>query len=160
MAHSLLNDMEVCLNKMEDSGEIDMSILEVIDKLREYLAALKSKWLDVSNTDAFYFYLAIRCTEMILDKMDRRFRNATQLGDNPKVSKDSLAVLIPMRDLFVAASARSISESSINAVLDCTQRLYMTAADVDLQESIEASLALIDVDLLKSKHFELMKNIR
>ena len=150
----------VYLNKMEASGEVDMSILEVIDNLREFLATLKSKWLDAPNTDAFYFYLAIRCTEMILDKMDRRFRNAARLGDNPKVAKDSLAVLAPIRDLLAAASARSISESSINDVLDCTQRLHMAVDDVDLQESIEASWALIDMDLLKSQRFELLKNIR
>ena len=36
----------------------------------------------------------------------------------------------------------------------------MAADDVDLQESIEASWALIDMDLLKSQRFELMKNIR
>ena len=155
-----MDEIEASLNNMEKSGKVDVGVLKSVGKLRKSLAVLKSKWLDESDTDAFYFYHAIYSTEMILDRMDERFKNAVQAGDNPKIAEDSLAVMGPMRDLLDAVDADHISERTIDTVLESTYSLLTVAYNVDLRENIEKNWALIDKDLLKSKYPELMKKIR
>ena len=116
----VLDDLKVSLDGVAASDKADAGVLKAIDKLTESLEVLKSKWLGVPDTDAFYFYLAIRCTEMILDEMADRLKNAERSGGGSKAAEDSLAVLAPMRDLLGAAGKLSITPSSIGAVLDCT----------------------------------------
>lgn len=155
---NVMDEIEASLNDMEKSGKAD-GVLKSVGKLRESLAALKSRWLDEPDTDAFYFYHAVYSTEMILDRMDERFK-AAQAGDNPKIAEDSLAVTGPMRDLLNAAGADHISETTIDAVLESTRSLLTAAYDADLRENIEKNWAVIDKDLLKSKYPELMKKIK
>ena len=136
-----------------------MGVLKIVDKLRSSLAKQKSKWTHKSNSDAFYFYYALRSIEMILDKMEEHFKNAVKVGDNPNIAKDSLMVMQPMRDLLDAVEVDHISEKTIDVVLERTDDLLTVATDTNLRESIETSRAMIDKDLLKSKYTKLKRNI-
>lgn len=152
----VMDDWEALLNNIDERADTGVP---KTDKLRMMLAEQKSKWLRESNSDAFYFYYAVRSTEMILDKMDERFKNAASAGDIAKAAKDSSAVVRPMRDLLDALDADHMSEKTIDVVLDRTYDLLTVAANVNLRESIETSRAMIDKDLLKSKYTKLKRNI-
>ena len=157
---SIVDEIEASLNAMEASGKVDLGVLKIIDKLRKPLAAIKSRWLREPDTDGFYFYHAVRSTELILDRMVDRFKNAARAGDNPKVAEDSLAVMDPMRDLMGVVDADSITDGSINSVLDRTYELLTAASGADLRESIETRRAMIDKDLIKPMCSDLAKKIK
>ena len=150
-----MDSIEAALN-MKGSGKAGVP---KTDELRAVLAGQKSKWLGELDSDAFYFYHAVRSTEMILDKMDDRFKNAASEDDIANTAKDALAVVRPMRDLLDALDANHISEETIDTVLERTDGLLTAAANADLRESIETSRAMIDEDLLKSKYSKLKRNI-
>lgn len=41
---------------MEEIGKVDLAILDSLSKLRDLLKGIKSKWLEVEDSDGFYFY--------------------------------------------------------------------------------------------------------
>ena len=88
--------------------------------------------------------------------MEARF-NAAQAGRDPKLARDSLAVLEPIRALV---SADRISADSIDAVLERMDQLSIVAADADLREGIEESRALIGKDLSRRQCLDILKKIR
>ena len=157
---NIMHEIEVSLNNMEKSGKVDVGVLDSVGKLRKSLAASKSRWLREPNTEGFYFYYAVHSVEMTLDRMNDRFKNAAKAGDNPKIAKDSLAVLPLIRRLLDAINTDRISERSIDVVLERTYELLTAASRADLREIVDARRDMAHKDLLKSIYPQLMKNIR
>lgn len=144
---NIMDEIEVSLNNMEKSGKVDVGVLDSVGKLRKSLVASKSRWLREPNTDGFYFYYAVHSTEMILDRMNDRFKNA-KVGDNPKITRDSLAVLPSIRRLLDAINTDRISERSIDVVIDRTYDLLTVASRADLREIVDTSRDVDYKDLL------------
>ena len=51
-------EIKKSLDKTEETGKIDLFILDNLTTLRNFLNTIKSKWLDIENSDRFYFYQA------------------------------------------------------------------------------------------------------
>ena len=143
---AVLDEIKASLDKMEESGKAD-SVLRCIDRLEEHLVKVKSRWLEESDSDGFYFYLAARRVEMVTGRMRERLEGATKAGDNPKIATDSLAVLEPIRELMDAANTRVMDERSVDTVLERIHCLRSAATEADLRESMETCQALVDEDL-------------
>lgn len=99
----IFQEINDSLNRMEDTGKVDMSILDSLEKLERILRKIKTKWLGHSNTDAFYFYQAMKNVELILGKMKERFKNSKIKNDNPKIAKDSLTLMPVIDDILQVA---------------------------------------------------------
>ena len=69
LKNNILVEIERSLAGMEKTGRVDLVILGSLSKLRDLLKRIKSRWLDVEDSDGFYFYQAARNTELILDRM-------------------------------------------------------------------------------------------
>lgn len=154
---AVLDEIKASLDKMEESGKAD-SVLKCIDRLEEHLVKVKSRWLEESDSDGFYFYLAARRVEMVTGRMRERLECATK-GDSSKIATDSVAVLEPIRELLDAANTRVMDERSIDTVLERIHRLRSAATEADLRESMETCQALVDEDLSDAQYSEIMKEI-
>lgn len=159
MKNQVLVEIKNSLDKMEETGKVDMNILQSLNKLRQSLKERKVKWLDVHNSDGFYFYQAIRNVELILGKMESRFKNSQRANDNPKIAKDSLILLPSIENILNITSVFDINNQTINQVLKSTQHLRNVASSTNLIEPLEISRESIDKDQLKLQYADLMKNL-
>ena len=155
----IFQDINDSLNHMEDTGKVDMSILNNLEKLEQILRTIKTKWLEYPNTDAFYFYQAIRNVELILGKMKERFKNSKIKNDNPKIARDSLILMPVIVDVLQMAQTSTISDASINNILKKTKYLRDVAASSDLIEPLEIDRESIDKESLRYHFRQLMTDL-
>ena len=127
--------------------------------MRDLLNDIKSKWLEVEDSDGFYFYQAARNTKLILDRIEHRFKNSQEANDNPKIAEESLALLPIIDDILEITQTYRISEDSINNVLDRTHDLRNQAANRDLIEPLEINRECIDKDNMRLQFTTLMKSL-
>lgn len=144
---------------MDETEKIDLAILNSLSKLRDLLKGIKSRWLKVENSDGFYFYQAARNTELILDKMESRFKDSQKADDNPKIAEDSLILLPVMDEILEITQSYKVSEDSINEVLGRTRDLRKQAASTNLLEPLEANKECIDKDNMRLRFAALMKSL-
>lgn len=159
MKNQLLNDMEFALNKMEKTGEVDLEFLEHISKFRHHLNKIKTRWLEHTSIDGFYFYQAARNMELILGKMHDRFKDAKKMNDNPVVSIDTLAILPQFDKTLSLLEPHKITTKSIDSVLDQTRILRDVAAKKNLIESITIDRESLDTDNLRYQFNSLMSKL-
>ena len=159
MNNQLLKEMDFALNKMEDTGEVDLGFLENISNFRHHINKIKTQWLEYTDNDGFYFYQAARNMELILGKMYVRFENAKKMNDNPVVALDTLALLPQFDKTLSLLERHDISAESIDKILDQTRILRDTAASKNLIESIEIDRNSLDTDNLKTYFTSLMDQL-
>lgn len=144
---------------MEETGKVDLSILDSLSKLRSLLKIIKTKWLEIPNSDGFYFYQAARNVELILGTMQYRFEHSQEANDNPKIAEDSLVLLPAIDKILEVTQSYKITENSINEVLQKTHYLRNQAASTKLIENLDISRDSIDKDQLKLQFSALMQNL-
>lgn len=159
LKNNILAEIERSLARMEDAGRVDLAILGSLSKLRDLLKSIKSRWLDVEDSDGFYFYQAARNTELILDRMEHRFKNSQKANDNPQIAEDSLTLLPVIDEILEITQSYKVDERSINKVLDSTRDLRNRAADTNLIEPLEINRKYIDHDNMRSRFDALMENL-
>ena len=146
LKNQLLERMNFALYKMEETGEIDLGFLSHVTEFRHHIDKVKARWLENSNTEGFYFYLAARSIELILGRMQERFQEAGKAHDNPAVAPDTLALLPEFDKTLDLLAHDEITPESIDAILDRTRVLRDVAEDKNLLESIETDLESVDAD--------------
>ena len=159
MKNSILIGIEMSLNNMEEAGKVDLAILDSLSKLRGLLKNIKSRWLEVEDSDGFYFYQAARNTELILGKMESRFQDSQKANDNPKIAEDSLILLPAIDGILEITQSYNVNECSINEVLNRTRDLRNQAADTNLIESLEINREYIDKDNMRRQFAAMMKRL-
>ena len=63
MKNQILIEIKDSLDRMEEAGKVDLAVLDNIAALCDFLKTVKSRWLDVKDSDGFYFYQAARNVE-------------------------------------------------------------------------------------------------
>ena len=58
MKNQILIEIKDSLDRMEETGKVDLAVLSNIVDLRDFLKTIKSRWLDMKDSDGFYFYQA------------------------------------------------------------------------------------------------------
>ena len=159
MKNQILVEIKKSLDKMEETGKVDLAILDNLTTLCNFLKVIKSKWLDVENSDGFYFYQAARNVELILGKMEYRFKNSQKANDNPKIAEDSLLLLPNIDSILDATQSFKINKQSIDDVLIKTHSLRNKAASTNLIESLEISRESLDKDNLRLQFSALMQKL-
>ena len=159
MKNQSLVEIKNSLDKMEETGKVNMIILDGLNKLRQLLKERKLEWLKIQQSDGFYFYQAIRNVELILDKMEYRFKNSQKANDNPKIAKDSLVLLQPIEKILETTNVFTINEQTINRVLKNTQHLRNVASSTNLIEHLETNIESIDKEQLKLQYTKLIENL-
>jgi len=154
-----LKQITKSLNDMETTGQVDLSILDNLNELRQFLQSIKTKWLQNKNSDGFYFYQAVRNIDLILDKMTERFKKSKENRDNPKIALDSLVLLPAIDQVLKITESDVINDQTIDFVLRTTRDLRNVATHQNLIEPQEVDIALIDKEQLKWEFENIMKNI-
>ncbi len=159
MKNQILVEVKESLERMEETGRVDLSILDNLTALRTFLNTIKSKWLDMENSDGFYFYQAVRNVELILGKMESRFKNSQKADDNPKIAEDSMLLLPNIDSILEATQEFTINKEAINDVLSKTHSLRNEAARANLIEPLEISREALGKDSLKMQFTALVQKL-
>ncbi len=159
MRKQLMKAINEDLSTMETTGKVDLVILEKLNELRKFLHDLKNKWLEIENTDSYYFYQGLRNIELMLDKMQNRFEHAPEKNDNPKIASDSQILFQRVDDLLQVTESNEISNKTINLILQKTSNLRDVAAKQNLIEPIEVDADLVDKENVGSQLHSVMKNL-
>jgi hypothetical protein len=138
-----LAEMSTLLWKMEETGEVDLTIVPKIDESMSLLTELQNKIVDNKATELkqdFLAYHIVRNINLTLEKMKSRFLDAKKNHDNPIVAEDSLA-MIP-----VLAESFQVAENIMNGQLTTTdQRMIIERVRV-LRDSMFTNSILVSGD--------------
>ena len=159
MKNQILLEIKISLERTEETGKIDYMILNNIESLREFLKTVKDKWLNVQDSDGFYFYQAVRNVELILGEMERGFENARKTDNGQKIAADAMSLLPVIDRILDMAQCMKISTYFIDQVLDTTQALRTMASDVDLIEPLDISRKVLDKSSIKVQFSTLMQKL-
>ena len=151
--------MQNSLEETKETGKIDYMILNNIESLRDFLKIVKSKWLNVQDSDGFYFYQAVRNVELILGEMERGFENARKTDNGQKIAMDAMSLLPSIDRILDMAQCMKISTYFIDQVLDITQTLRNMASDVDLIEPLDTSRKALDKGYMKAQFLALIQEL-
>ena len=157
MKNQILIEIKDSPDRMEETGRVDLAILNNIATLRDFLKTIKSKWLDMRDSDGFYFYQASRNMELILGEMERRFENSQKDNDSSKIAKDSLLLLPDIDSILEMTQSFQINKQAIDQVLAKTHALRDKAANANLIEPLETSRQTLDKDNLRVQFSALMQ---
>jgi len=159
MRRQLMQAINDDLHNMEATGKVNLEIIDKLNQLRKLLDEQKNKWLKIENTDSYYFYQGLKNIELMLDKMEYRFKHAPELHDNPKIAADSQILFTFVNDLIQITESNKMDNGAINNVLHKTQILRNAAVHQNLIESPEVDDELIDKENLRLQFRSMMNNI-
>ena len=159
LKNQLLEKMSHELCKMKETGEVDLGFLSRVDGFRHHIDKVKARWLENSNTEGFYFYMAARNMELMLDRVQERFQGAEKAHDDPAVAPDTLALLPEFDKTLDLLAHDEITPESVDAILDRTGILRDVARSRNLIESMETDLKDIDADRFRRLFPALMDHI-
>src|SRR5438094_7577881 len=82
------------LQQMQRSQEVDAKILGPLSLLRKQFSTFEEYWLkhkDKDKANSFAMYHASRNAVLVLDAMEKRFREAKEMHENPVVADDAIS---------------------------------------------------------------------
>lgn len=159
MTTQVLQQITDSLYRMEDTGKVEFSILKNLNELRQIFKNTETKWLESKNSNSFYFYQGARNAEFVLDRMMERFEKSQEAHDNPKIAEDSLIIIPLMSEILNLTEGNSIDESKIRQIVERIRQLRTTAADVNLIQSRDKDISLLDKNMLGSTFDTIMEKI-
>jgi len=159
MRKQIMQQINENLYSMETTGKVDLSILKLLDELREFIKQLKQKWLENRNTDSFYFYQGLRNIELMLDKMQYRFEHSQQNNDNPKIAEDSILLFEVVDNILKVTESAEVDQAHVNQILGITRDLRIVALKQNLLESLEIDEELVDRENIGINFDQVMKNL-
>lgn len=143
--------------KMESLGKVDPSIIQPLDEIASSFVSLEKAWAEAQGTalkDAFVMYHGVRNGEMVTRKMLRRFREAAELHDNPRIAQESLMILPILENINSIARAyqtKRVGADGRNRLLERVRQLREVAASTSMLPSPQEELQDADLDLLKKQ---------
>ena len=143
----ILKDLSKQANRIEDEGKVDPTLPDVLknlSKLKDETKKIESMWVERKDTNSFYFYNAIKCVELILEKMIERFTRSQENHDNPQIAVDTLALIPNIVEVVEIAETDKTDEQTIEKIIERTYQLRNKAAVTNLLESEKRNLQGID----------------
>lgn len=94
-----LQGLQSKFRDMELEGEIDPKVARNVTELEEGIREDGKRLIEeLGRLDRFKTYFAVKTQILILEDMKNRIKNPRNKEDNPKVAKDSIAVLDSMQE--------------------------------------------------------------
>jgi len=152
----LIDEIIESLNRMKETGKVDLSIVNNLDGLVNVFKESKEKWLISPNTKVnLYFYYAARIAELVVSRMKERFLSSNQVDEIAEIVEASLQVVGLLGDLFNLTQKKLPDEDSTKLVIERARQLRAVATDTKLLQSQEKELE--DVDKLLRYMYKLRK---
>lgn len=117
MELNILDSVSESFDRMEETGKIDISIIDKLDGVINEFIRLEGLWLSDSKTPVqitFPFYLGCRNCNLIMNKMKQRFKGAESGKGNPKVVVDAAMVLPTINEIYIRTLSALGSRPRIN----------------------------------------------
>jgi len=152
------------LRQMEDTGKIDLSVVDVLSNAAGHAQKKQELWKtasDVPKETAFVQYHAWRNVTLILSAMRNRFERAPAKHDNPQVAADAMDV---MPSIFVTVNLLETASTQIgdkyrSQILDRLRWLRAAALRSDMLPSLKEELANVDINEWKRRLTDLASAI-
>ena len=152
----LIDEITQLLNRMKETGQVDLSITKNLDGLASLFKESKEKWLISPNTKInLYFYYGARVAELVVSRMKERFLSSNEVSANSKIVEDSLQMTGLLGDLLGLTQKKLPDDDSVKLVIERTKQLRAIATDKKLLQPQEKELE--DVDKLLSYISKLRK---
>lgn len=148
MSATLLDAITNRVNKMEDEGVVDITIIDDLEKFKQKLLEIEDKWLSINHKNSFYFYQGIRDVELILERMVQRFKTSKENRDNPQIALDTLSVIPIANEILQIAEHGKTDDATVTQILERIHQLRDKANETNLLESDETNLSILDKQLL------------
>lgn len=123
---NILEKIEISFKKMVETGKVDLSITEDLNKFKDELIEAKNKLtnkIDVFRD--FPIFYAIDTQIRIINHMIYRINLVPETHDNPKVADDSLLIIPQLKVLNDTLNSTIRSDSYY--ILDLSSSLQMLA---------------------------------
>ncbi len=156
----LKNSLDELKNSLDNTEKIDHRILNIITTLRDNsLKEIKNKWINEEKSDRFYFYQAVHNVELILEKMEVRFKNSEKPNDDREMIDDSLLLLHHIVDILkiTVIESSEINMETVDQILTETYELRNEAESTNLIGILEVNPENLDKDKLQKLFSVLMK---
>ena len=151
MQQQILKELKDSLNSMEETGKVDLSILDKLNNLRDLAENIQTKWAENPNPDGFYFYHAAKNVELVLNGMMDRFKKSHEANDNPQIATDSLKLLPALERALEIADTDEITPQTINIASDRADQLHDVAIETNLNKALAQSRDSVDIEFIRPK---------
>ncbi|MBU2637534.1 MAG: hypothetical protein KJ955_01030 [Nanoarchaeota archaeon] len=144
----LLVKIEDNFKRMAATGNVDMSVIEILTKLKEQLVEIKKELLAKGSSirDDFPKFHALETQLRIIEHMISRVKIAPEIHDNPKVADDALIVLPDFMNLHESlASKKTIDGDNIT---DLSSSLQISAMKCNMYPSTETVTKSVNTKML------------
>jgi len=154
---SIFNNLFQQLEKMEESREVDISVINTLDNLIGTCKKIEQSWIEneeIPIESSFLLYHASRNSRLVLEKMKHRFIKASETHENPKIVNDSMLVapiLGGLCDLMFSLTKRAITPEIHLFVSKRLGLLRNTASNVSLLPSPEEEMKSVNRKKLKTR---------
>lgn len=157
MSSAVIESITNSLNKMEEEGKVDLSIVNTLDELNTYFRQIQDKWLRSKEREhSFYFYYATRNAQLVIEKMKDRFLTSQTNKDNPQIAEDSLVLVPILGDLLQLTDRDTANAQLANRTIERVRQLRAIAYDVRLLPSPNKELEQSDKKKVAKKIDEIM----
>ena len=155
----LFSSVSKLIEKAEQTGEVDLEILEPLRGLSSAFEQMSAHWLELKHEEqlenTFSLYHTARNCRLVLRRMIQRFEESPGTGDNPRVADDAsqvLPILIDTFSILEEAKSGPIDQSRVQG-FDRARYLRNIARMVDMVPNEAEDLAAIPIET-KKKGYE------
>ena len=143
------------IEKAEQTGEVDLGIIEPLRGLSSAFEQMSAHWLELKHEErlenTFSLYHTARNCKLVLRRMIQRFEESPVIGDNPRVADDAsqvLPILIDTFSILEEAKSGPIDQSRVQG-FDRVRYLRNMARMVDMVPNEAEDLAAIPIETRK-----------
>ena len=151
----------------ENTGKIDLKIVNTLDEIKEQLEENEKYWIDNNNIsldESFSFYLATRNSRLLIQKITKRVSESQKSNDNPQIALDSINILPLVQEissiLYKAYKKQNNLDSVTKAKLvDYIFSLRAKAHNLNLSPEENDELERIDMQDFKENISKFCSNV-
>jgi len=130
---------------MKETGKVDPSIVNSLDRLVNVFKESQEKWLTSRNAKVgMFLYYAARNATLVVSRMKERFFSSDAVNGNPKIAEESLQVVGLVRELLDFTQKEKPDESITRLIIERVRQLRTAASNAKLVQPQEKELEDVD----------------
>ena len=134
MKNSILIEINKSLETKKKTGEIERTLIKDIYRLDHRLIVIEDEWIEIKNTDGFYYFQGAYNIRLVITEMKKWFENLQKHSskENIKFAENILFLLPTIDSILDVVEKYKINEKSIDNVLNKTGLLRERAQLIKL----------------------------
>lgn len=134
MKNSILLEINNSLETTTKTGEIENILMKDTSRLDHRLLVIEDEWIEIKNTDGFYYFQGAYNIRLVITEMKKWFENLQKHSSKENIKfAENILFLLPIIDSILDIVRKyKISKKSIDRVLNKTGLLRERAQLVKL----------------------------